>query len=317
MDGFSKGTIAALFYPRPARVDLVEIGERISSALGEACVSGDVETSEPAAATSYAFAGMEVSLAKAELHDEFGAAPGTVILIAVDGPVGANTQTLCDILLRLVEARVPASGTVMVETDTPFSLETLPAQLDALLETYAPPKTGPQAAPAPPSHRRADLFTSFAPKDLSANLVSRFDTELAHRDAAREVPRAAEPRRRSPGPTLFPATTFGEPRPLPPPRGSRAMSAFARLRRQPVPDDDALFPDTEVAHARPLVHRGAIHSLNAAMLAFSLPMGAFLIILAALGRESLAMSARMSAVTGAGIGIAQNETVASFVTTLV
>jgi hypothetical protein len=79
----------------------------------------------------------------------------------------------------------------------------------------------------------------------------------------------------------------------------------------------SIFPSVEEAHAMPLVHRGAIHAVNVAMMAFSLPVGAFLVTLALLGRESLVMSSRATALTGAGMGVAQNDTVLSFLSGLI
>jgi|GEM_PF-689241 len=176
----------------------------------------------------------------------------------------------------------------------------------------------PEAATQPPFHalpaatlpRRAGRFGPSSPRDLAAGLAARFDREIAAQAAARSAPRPVAARHRSPGPTLFPTTTYGEPRPRPPRRGNRAFSAFGEVRRQPArAADHRVFPEPAVARAQPLVHRGAIHAVNVAMMAFSLPVGAFLLTLALLGRESLVMSSRATAITGAGIGISQGDPV--------
>lgn len=72
----------------------------------------------------------------------------------------------------------------------------------------------------------------------------------------------------------------------------------------PAEDDDAIWdPDPE---AQPIVHRAAVNSLNAAMLVFALPVGAALLTLAVLGRESLGFSARTTALTGSVMGISNS-----------
>jgi hypothetical protein len=72
----------------------------------------------------------------------------------------------------------------------------------------------------------------------------------------------------------------------------------------PAEDDEAIWdPDPE---AQPIVHRAAVNSLNAAMLVFALPVGAALLTLAVLGRESLGFSARTTALTGSVMGLSQS-----------
>lgn len=162
-------------------------------------------------------------------------------------------------------------------------------------------------------------FDSLRPVELSRSLSERYDQELAARTSARASSRDTARHHRAPAPKVFPTASYGERRPAPPPRNTRALSAFARLRQQARPgrsSRDDLFPTQSEARAQPLVHRSAIHAMNVATLAFSLPVGAFLLTLAILGRESLVMSSRMTAVTGAGMGIAQHESVAGFVTAL-
>jgi hypothetical protein len=63
-------------------------------------------------------------------------------------------------------------------------------------------------------------------------------------------------------------------------------------------------PDPET---QPFVHRAAVNGLNAAMLVFALPVGAALLTLAVLGRESLGFSARATALTGSTMAFSQSE----------
>lgn len=69
----------------------------------------------------------------------------------------------------------------------------------------------------------------------------------------------------------------------------------------------------EDVDAQPLVHRAAVNALNASMVAFALPVGAALLTLAVLGRESIGLSSRITALTGAYIGLTQGDGVAQLI----
>jgi len=69
-------------------------------------------------------------------------------------------------------------------------------------------------------------------------------------------------------------------------------------------DEDSIW-DTD-PESQPIVHRAAVNALNAAMLVFALPVGAALLTLAVLGRESLGISARTTALTGSVMGVSQS-----------
>ncbi|GGD33101.1 hypothetical protein [Sinisalibacter lacisalsi] len=79
-------------------------------------------------------------------------------------------------------------------------------------------------------------------------------------------------------------------------------------------DEDALWDrDPE---SQPIVHRAAVNGLNAAMLVFALPVGAALLTLAVLGRESLGFSARTTAITGSVMGASQTDVAQSLLAML-
>lgn len=71
------------------------------------------------------------------------------------------------------------------------------------------------------------------------------------------------------------------------------------------PDEEDTIWDTD-PESQPIVHRAAVNALNAAMLVFALPVGAALLTLAVLGRESLGFSARTTALTGSYMGVSQS-----------
>ncbi|SMH55541.1 hypothetical protein [Maritimibacter sp. HL-12] len=82
------------------------------------------------------------------------------------------------------------------------------------------------------------------------------------------------------------------------------ITPYVEPGAKPATEENTLWdPDPE---AQPIVHRAAVNSLNAAMLVFALPVGAALLTLAVLGRESLGFSARTTAITGSVMGISQS-----------
>lgn len=329
MDGFATSTITALLYARTPSPSVEELAGELVPTLGvepETCFHGHY-TCLLFELPDRRIALIESATPAASSADPAG--PRALFVVVGDMPgtpkSGHDHLGLCEALAQRIELRHPADGMVLAEVDGLMT----PADIDCVASTVLmeydagatpeEPDRAPQADDTPASRRkhRVGLLDTFQPQALSPTLAERFDREVADREARLEKDRMPWENRQTPGPILFPTTTYGEPRPAPPPRSKRALKAFALLRKQPPrEDDDALFPSSETARARPLVHRAAIQALNVTMVAFSLPMGAFLMTLALLGRESFAMSARMTAATGAGIGIAQDPGVAHFVTGL-
>ncbi|WP_281843060.1 hypothetical protein [Sinisalibacter aestuarii] len=252
-------------------------------------------------------------------------ADGEVVL---ESDAAFNETTFDDLLDETVAA--------FLETTEPEA----PVQ-PARAEIFGPDDEAEHAAPAhlklvardePPRQRGAEAFEPVPEDWVPSDLIARYDREQAQRGAPRAAMRYEPPRRR---PTAA-ANTPGAPARATAaarPRGERAAAAFSRLRPQPThaaaaadhmgaktlaragihigglePETGSIFPPIAAAHAAPLVHRGAINALNVAVMAFSLPMGAFLMTLALLGRESLVMSSRVTAATGAGIGVTQSDT---------
>lgn len=331
MDGFAASTIAALLYSRTPVPSVSELARALSETFGieplPCRAGGD-------GCARFDLPDRRVGLIEAAMPHATapqGPAPRALLVIVGDLPqqpgFGGDHQGLCEALARRIEAGHPADGLVLAEVD---GLSTA-ADIDRLLETvlveYAagatpdapiPPEPVllPPPAPAARRKRRLGLLDLFQPQTLSPILAARFDHEIARRSALHDAPKPTAPRPGAQEPSLTPPRPQPLRQPARPARSVRASAVFARLRGQPALDDDTLFPSPEAARARPLVHRSAIHALNLATLAFALPIGAFLMILALFGRESIAMSARMTAVTGAGIGIAQDPGVAQFVANL-
>ncbi|RYG91899.1 hypothetical protein EU803_05460 [Loktanella sp. IMCC34160] len=129
---------------------------------------------------------------------------------------------------------------------------------------------------APPQARHqpvpARLGCGLRPEEVLPALTARFDAEMAERDAKRALRNRHVRRRR-----WFDIR--------------RLLSALPEK------------PKTTV----PLERRLSTNALNAALLAFSLPIGLAMFVLAALGRESLSMTARTMALTGTAMGTSQLE----------
>ena len=162
-----------------------------------------------------------------------------------------------------------------------------------------------------PGARRVSRFGPVPGEGDLAGLDARAEAEWAAREAAFEA-RAAEydapqPARAGPGAAVRPV------RPTHP-----AMHADRRGQRPTMlplrPPEPAIYLRPSVIfdadpETQPLVHRAAVNALNASMVAFALPVGAALLTLSVLGRESLGLSSRTTAITGAFMGITQGDTV--------
>jgi hypothetical protein len=212
--------------------------------------------------------------------------------------------------------------------------------LDPVSEINVKPVVMPQGRAAPDAaeqQREAGQFDPLPEDWMPSDLIARYDRELARRAEPRATARAPKARMAAANSRTAPMRA-----PSQQPRAARAAAAFASIRPQPThapvaadtagaramerigirmvaldPAPDSIFPPVAKAHAAPLIHRSAINALNVAVMAFSLPMGAFLMTLALLGRESLLMSSRVTAATGAGIGMSQSDTAMSVIQSLI
>ncbi|RME17453.1 MAG: hypothetical protein D6801_03370 [Alphaproteobacteria bacterium] len=151
---------------------------------------------------------------------------------------------------------------------------------------------------------------------MPSEIIDRYDSEIARRAQAR-AEEAPDERHPAPGPTVFPggegkvsgtsagAGRFAKLRPQPTHPAQAADREGAAALRLRLFDD--LIPEFDDVERAPLVHRSAVNALNVAVMAFSLPVGAVLLTMAVLGRESMTFSARLAAVTGVGIGASQSD----------
>ncbi len=188
-----------------------------------------------------------------------------------------------------------------------------------------------------PEFRHTDHAIKFkaqhTPEDLFDDLEARFEQEMASRDAALREHLADDDNAdtrvlrsvrkiRPTHPAAHAdkvgkaASNFDEP---PAPWAlhgpeERETELVSRLRYALYPPDEEM-PDQ--IHIKPLTHRAAIYTINATVIAISLPVGAAVMTYCILGRESLNVAARTMALTGTAIGFSQLEFASSFLSVFV
>lgn len=239
-----------------------------------------------------------------------------------EGPLFESRADLCRGLVERVESHHPSDRFMLMELDEVFSEEIY----DTVLE-----KIWPILADAV----KEEKLVAESPEQILPDLERRFDQELAQRaelqkkriddvdghiTAAR--PSRFETLRRSIRPT-HPAMHADAPKVETPksepevevPNVFLAEDAFAlppgyaretmivdRLRYALYPPDVEL-PDQ--IHAKPLVYRATVYTINASVIAVSAPVGVALLTYFALGRENLNVAARVMAITGSLVGLSQ------------
>jgi hypothetical protein len=375
MDGLARSTIAALFYAKQTDLDFHGLAAKLAAAMLHNTEGGLQIHTDYDDVVIFDQADVRIGLAHAKLSDDFPevvAAQGCdecFIVSVGDLPDNTGRQDHAEICARIaaqIEARYPADGEVVLESDVAFTEDAFDTLLDTMVSAFTETSEADSGHAAPAAaeilspvseivvepvvmaaaedeapKRGVEQFEPLPEDWVPSDLIARYDREIARRSDTRSAPRyGAVPRRPAAGRgSVRPAATKAK---APRPGAARAAAAFASLRPQPThapqsadtagaramarlgirigglePEPDSIFPSIEAAHKAPLVHRGAINALNVAVMAFSLPMGAFLMTLALLGRESLVMSSRVTAATGAGLGVSQSDTAMTLLQSLI
>lgn len=271
MDGIARSTIAALFYAHPDRVVFADLAADLAASLLQAAPQGlDIHTQ----------------------YDDF------VIFDLADRRICLAHSDLASDFPQASRRFLSAAAVVVSVGDKPGAPAAprhgeLCRALAKRIEISAP-ADGCVEAESDLAFNE-DAFDAALEDILSAYWID--DAPVSAQSLAEGGHAAPEP----------PATAFSDTAP-----GLLAGQLAARFDREIAARDAAARMAAARAGAptQPLVHRSAIHAINAAVLVFALPVGAALFTLGVLGRESLAMSSRAMAITGAGIGLAQNETIA-------
>ncbi len=215
-----------------------------------------------------------------------------------------------------IDAEAPATP-----ADPPRAALDTAATIDGTLSgPYLADDTKPHLEKAFASTRPV---TDIIPDDVMDDLARRYDAERGHRgeepsdkpETPPETPPERSPEEVEPKvapirPT-HPAVAadragsrrMGK-RPRRAPAKDRAWLENAQIRMALYPPESDL-PAPE--QAKPLLHRAAIHSMNASVMAFSLPLGAVALTYTVLGRESFVFTGRLAALTGFVMGLAQTQ----------
>lgn len=275
MDGIARSTIVALFFAHPDQVVFADLAADLAASLLQAAPGGlDIHT-EYDDVVIFDLPDRRICLAHSDLASDFPQAArrylsAAAVVVAVGDKPGAPGGRHHGELCRALAKRIEISAPAQGCVEAASDLAFNEDAFDAALEDI-----------------------------LSAYWID--DAPVSAQPLAQGGHALPEP----------PAMAFADAAP-----GLLAEQLAARFDREiAARDAAAVIAAARIAAApagaptEPLVHRSAIHALNAAMLAFALPVGAALLTLGVLGRESLAMSSRAMAITGAGIGLAQNETV--------
>lgn len=262
-------------------------------------------------------------------------AVGTREDMPCDGPLFERRKFVFDGLVERVEGHHPPDRFLRIELVEAFSEDLYDAVIEHIWQVLqdetdtadiwpAPEMaTAPSAQPSSveehPQKAHASPVTDIMPDDVLDDLARRYDAERSNRGAGSfygaaglntaEAPRAEPepPRIRPTHPAVNADGAKSGPRrrrPRSAPRRDKVWLENERIRMALYPPEDEL---PQPQHEKPLVHRAAIHSMNASVIAFSLPLGAAVLTYTILGRESFEFSGRMAALTGFIMGTSQTQ----------
>jgi len=299
MTGFPNSTIAALCYANPTDIDFAALTAELGKALwANPERQLDIRNTYDDFVV-FDLATMRITIAQSDLlrdaaRDIAPPAYAEVIVVAV-GPGDDSHQTgpdfddraaLCQGLIAKITERKQADRMIVREHPGVFTEDAH----DVLVEDLATPRG--QVLREGPDRATEDMMWEMATRawdqgcDPTADCV---DAEVIDVEPVRPTHAAA---------AADPSGARAQ---------KRAQAAGPGQATGHDAGDDAEIWDGDI-DAQPLLHRAAVNSLNAAMLVFALPVGAALVTLSVLGRESLGLSSRITAVTGAGMGVANTET---------
>jgi hypothetical protein len=247
--------------------------------------------------------------------------------------VFASLAMLLDGIVELIEGQLPSDRTFRFERDEVFT----EAMYDQLVEQIwattqasgTPPQDGAfDAAPEITESAKFILPAMNAAKPGAAGTHARGHSVFGQRTPGDDVPEIAAhvDAERHLRDQAFPAKAKTEHktdvrRPTHPAAAADAhgAKALAKARNNPRDEIDcirmALYPPDdetenglfENTRAQTTLHRVAVHALNTSVMAFSLPVGAAMLTLSLAGRESMALSLRLTATTGSAIGVMQTD----------
>lgn len=346
MSGIPNSTIAALCYAKPSNLNFQALVAELEASLRDNPHLDVRVSTQYDDFVVFDLTGLRICLAYCDFRKEFpdlavfqNYAESLVFAVG-SSPQPSDAGTLferradmCQGLVDRVEAHHPPDQFLLIELDEVFTEDVY----DSVLEKIWPvlqSAASQEGADAAPALETSPLARSARrdPDDVLPELSARYEAELAKREdhgptikgadeqAADRLHRLSEfarhfaRRQHEPTPKVRPT----HPCVAADMAGKRSMDARAlrgaadqmdwaertRLRVALYPPESQM---PEPKYAQPLVHRLAIHSMNAAVLAFSLPVGAAVLTYSALGGESMGFTSRAMALAGTLAGVTQSE----------
>ncbi len=305
----ARSTVTALCYARKPGLSFETLVADLGRALGEHPQLGMQMSARYDDFVSFELPGACISLAQTDLQAETeGTASNYVECLVLSvgcdgtgeghGPMFTNRLQLARRLAAQIESRYPADWFYIQDLPEVFDEDRHDAFIAQLLLRQPEPDVAEDDPDQPPS-----AFDPIQPTDILSDLAARFDAERESREAERAAAQAR-------GEAVWMAAQAEKCGKARPRATHPATSADAERARAMRPEEDPLW-DRE---GEPLLHRIAVHSLSAAMLAVALPAGAVLITLGVLGRESLLASSRITALTGVTVALSSGNLPAQILT---
>ncbi len=334
MEAFAASTIATLCYKNLSGLEFTTLTSDLASALWAGQLGAVEIRTQYDDFMIFDLPTVRICLAHSDFAAEFsreanGFAGGLLVSVGSheNTPAGdrmfENRAALIKALVNRIEAVRAPEEVILLERNEVFSEEGFDALIEDIWKLISHSETEAETAelaeitaapvdsviePAKIDAKELD-FAGQSPDDFLPALEARF--EIEHHRRARLIPQDGSDApvlpviERAPRPAVAALAKSTDLHAM-----QVAKQVYCDLEAQKL--REALYPSKRpvvaAATANPLLHRAAIHAMNAFVLAFALPLGATMMTLAVLGRESWVMSARATAVTGAFAGIAQSET---------
>ncbi len=338
MEAFAASTIATLCYKNLSGHEFTSLTSDLASALWAGQLGAvDIRTQYDDFMI-FDLPTVRICLAHSDFAAEFSGdanSPSGGLLVSVGSHEGTpegdqmfeNRAALLKALVNRIETVRAPEEVILLERNEVFSEEGFDALIEDIWKMVSQSETNEaleiEATPvvneiettvideAQPAEFADSVlvFAGQSPDDFLPALEARFEVE--HHRRARLIPQDGSDVpvlpviERAPRPAAAALANSTDLHAM-----QLAKQAFCDLEARKL--REALYPSqrlvADAATANPLLHRAAIHAMNAFVLAFALPLGATMMTLAVLGRESWVMSARATAVTGAFAGLAQSET---------
>jgi hypothetical protein len=349
-------TIAALCYAKPSSLNFQALAAELEETLRKNANLDVRVSTQYGDFIILDLTGLRICLAFCDFRKEFAGMPSlqnyaeSLVLAVGSGPETADSGALferradmCKGLVDRIEAHHPSEKLLMIELDEMFSESVYDSVLEkiwpVLQSTVEEESAQAQVVPSAPEAQRSSTVD---PDDIFPEISARFDAELAKREGRKpaDAQAVAQPHDKldvfsgfwhlfggqeaAPAPVVRPT----HPCVAADKRGRRAMDAntlqSAHDQMDWVKRDKirvALYPTLselpDPKNAVPFVHRAAIHSMNAAVIAFSLPVGAAVLTYSILGRESLGFTSRAMALVGTLTGVSHTGFASQFINAFV